>query len=94
MQILQKECESEIKPKHYHINQAKVGGKRINMINRREEVVYSRLRLGHTGLNDTLQIIGKSYGLCTMSNQGRCRTGILKSGPLLQSLSLTLNKHT
>ncbi len=30
------------------------------MTNRQEEVVYSRLRLGHTGLNDTLQIIGKS----------------------------------
>ncbi len=39
------------------------------MTNRREEVVYSRLRLGHTGLNDTLQIIGKSNGLCT-----RCQT--------------------
>ncbi len=39
------------------------------MTNRREEVVYSRLRLGHTGLNDILQIIGKSYGLCT-----RCQT--------------------
>ncbi len=39
------------------------------MTNRREEAVYSRLRLGHTGLNDILQIIGKSYGLCT-----RCQT--------------------
>ncbi len=48
MEIWQKEWESEIKAKHYHINQSNVGGKRINMTNRREEVVYSRLRLGHT----------------------------------------------
>ncbi len=34
------------------------------MANRREEMVHSRLRLGFTGLNDTLQIIGKSNGLC------------------------------
>ncbi len=39
------------------------------MTNRQEEAVYSRLRLGHTGLNDVLHIIGKSYGLCT-----RCQT--------------------
>ncbi len=65
MQLWQKGWESAIKAKHDHINQAKVGGKIINMSNRREKVVYSRLRLGHTGLNDTLQIIGKSNGLCT-----------------------------
>lgn len=33
-------------------------------VSRREEVVYTRLRLGHTGLNSTLQILGKSDGQC------------------------------
>ena len=36
--------------------------------NRREEVVYTRLRLGHTGLNSTLKMIGKGNGLCTECN--------------------------
>ncbi len=34
------------------------------MANRREEMVHSRHSLGFTGLNDTLQIIGNSNGLC------------------------------
>ncbi len=43
------------------------------MTNRREEVVYSRLRLGHTGLNDILDNREELWIMYKMSNQGRCR---------------------
>ena len=32
------------------------------------EVVYTRLRLGHTGLNSTVKLIGKGNGLCAECN--------------------------
>lgn len=35
------------------------------MTNGKEEIVYSRLRLGHTGLNATLKLVGKWNALCT-----------------------------
>ena len=34
-------------------------------LNGHEEAVITRLRLGHTGLNSTLAIIGKSNGVCS-----------------------------
>ena len=43
-----------------------VTGKRVNStsLSSREKVVYTRLRLGHTDLNATLQIVGRGYGSC------------------------------
>ena len=37
-------------------------------LNRNEEVVLTRLSLGHTGLNSTLAIIYKSNGVCSEYN--------------------------
>ena len=66
MQRWQTEWEAEVNARHYHKSQKTVTGKRVTSLSlyRREEVVYTRLRLGHTGLNATLQIIGSSNGLC------------------------------
>ena len=50
---------------HFHKIQKNGTGKRVSSLNlnRREEVVYTRLRLGPTGLNATLQIVGHGNGL-------------------------------
>lgn len=68
VQKWQREWEAEFNARHYHKYQKKVTGKRVTSrsLNRREEVVYTRLRLGHTGLNSTLHIVGKGNGLCIM----------------------------
>ena len=70
MQKWQDEWESDPKARQYHKVQSQVGGKRVSALgfDRREEVVYTRLRLGHTGLNSTLKMIGKGNGLCTECN--------------------------
>ncbi len=50
--------------------QSKVGVGREMCKNWREETVITRLRIGHTGLNKTLHLIGKhTNGLCTQCNQ-------------------------
>lgn len=66
MQRWQTDWEAEFNARHYHKIQKNVTGKRVTSLSllRREEVVYTRLRLGHTGLNATLQIIGNGTGLC------------------------------
>lgn len=66
MKRWQKEWETEPKGRQFFHVQSHVWGKRITSMgfNRHEEVVYTRLRLGHTGLNATLHILGKSDGLC------------------------------
>ena len=50
---------------YYHI-ESKVGGSRTcRNGSRREEVILTRLKLGHSGLNKTLQLMGKhDTGLC------------------------------
>ena len=70
MQRWQDEWESDMNARQYRQIQSQVGGKRVSSLgfNRREEVVYTRLRLGHTGLNSTLKLIGKGNGLCTDCN--------------------------
>ena len=70
MQKWQDEWESDPKARQYHKVQSQVGGKRVSALgfDRREEVVYTRLRLGHTGLKSTLKMIGKGNGLCTECN--------------------------
>ncbi|KAL2092947.1 hypothetical protein ACEWY4_010259 [Coilia grayii] len=62
----QDEWEANPKGRHYFSVQQQVGGKRITLVGlgRREEVVYTRLRLGHAGINATLHVLGKSDGLC------------------------------
>ena len=66
MQRWQTEWEAEVNARHYHKSQKTVTGKRVTSLSlyRREEVVYTRFRLGHTGLNATLQIVGTGTGLC------------------------------
>jgi hypothetical protein len=66
----QREWEAEFNARHYHKSQKNVTGKRVNSLNlnRREEVVYTRLRLGHTGLNSTLHR-GKGNGLCIVCQE-------------------------
>ena len=62
----QDEWESESSAGHYQRDQSSVGGKRITSKGlNRHEVVITRLRLGHTGLNSTLAIIGKSDSVCS-----------------------------
>ena len=70
MQKWQDEWESDPKARQYHKVQSQVGGKRVSALgfDRREEVVYTRLRLGRTGLDSTLKMIGKGNGLCTECN--------------------------
>lgn len=67
MNMWQDEWESDIKGRKYFNVQPQVGGKRITSVGlgRREEVVFTRLRLGHAGINATLHVLGKSDGLCT-----------------------------
>lgn len=59
----QDEWESESNAIHYHRNQNSVGGKRITALglNRHEEGIIPRLRLGHTGLNSTLSVVEVQY---------------------------------
>lgn len=45
--------------RHLHNIQKQVGGGRRASRSRREEAVLTRLRIGHTGLNKTLHMIGK-----------------------------------
>ncbi|KAI2646942.1 C-type lectin domain family 4 member F [Labeo rohita] len=51
--------------RHFHSVQSMVSKGRNSRGSRKEDCVHSKLRLGHTGLNSTLNIIGKhSTGLC------------------------------
>ena len=54
------------------LSQSSAGGIRITSkgLNRHKEVVITRLRLGHTELNSTLAIIGKSNGVMVQSCRG------------------------
>lgn len=51
----QKQWDEERKGRWFYRVQNKVGGMRTAGRNRNEERVISRLKLGHTGLNDTLR---------------------------------------
>ncbi len=57
--------DNELKGRHLYSVQPMVGRGRNSRGRRKEACVISRLRLGHTGLNSTLHIIGKHpTGLC------------------------------
>lgn len=57
--------DNEEKGRHLHLIQPLVGRGRNSFGRRKEDCIISRLRLGHTGLNSTMQIIGKHpTGLC------------------------------
>lgn len=65
----QEEWNMETKARMYYNVQKKVGGKRENNRNKKEEDIISRMRFGHTGLNSTLKIIGKhENGMCEVCN--------------------------
>uniref|UniRef100_A0A1A8L2C0 Reverse transcriptase domain-containing protein n=1 Tax=Nothobranchius pienaari TaxID=704102 RepID=A0A1A8L2C0_9TELE len=65
MKEWQKQWEKERRGRWLYKIQRRVGDMRNTGRSRREEVIVSRLRFGHTGLNNTLFIIGKhDTGTC------------------------------
>lgn len=55
----------ETKGRHLYAIQSKVGAVKNRGGNRKEEIVMTRLRIGHSNLNSTLHIIGKHpTGFC------------------------------
>lgn len=65
VQEWQERWDSGSKGRHLYHFKKEVAGCRLYRGNRREEVVITRLRLGHCALNKTLQMIGKhETGLC------------------------------
>lgn len=61
----QKQWEEERKGRWLYKIQRRVGERRATGRSRREGVVVSRMRFGHTGLNSTLLLMGKH-------NSGKC----------------------
>ncbi|CAJ1048534.1 hypothetical protein ANANG_G00129960%2C partial [Xyrichtys novacula] len=90
--------------RHFYRIQSQVGGGRVFGRSRKEEVAITRLRLGHTGLNSTLKIIGKHpTGNCRSCNLQEtvehvlmeCREyeserGVLKAGLKKENIGFTL----
>ena len=63
--VWQGKWDNELKGRHLYRIQDRIRVKRLGSGNRKEEVVLTRLRLGHSALNKTLQIVGKHRdGLC------------------------------
>lgn len=61
----QQSWDQEIRGRHLYSIQRRVGSEMSRGGSRREEVVMTRLRIGHSNLNETLHIIGKHpTGLC------------------------------
>ena len=56
----QNSWDSDSKGRTYYNIQKSISAQGVMRVNRREEVVMTRLRLDHTGLNKTLFIMGKS----------------------------------
>lgn len=68
--IWQKRWNNERKGRDVFFINPSVGGLRQGGRNRREEVILSRLRLGHTGLSKTLFVIGKHRnGECSVCKE-------------------------
>ncbi|XP_042577005.1 uncharacterized protein LOC122136668 [Cyprinus carpio] len=58
--------DNNLKGRHLYNIQKQVGKGRICFTNRKEDIIITRLRIGHSGLNHSLFIIGKHQsGLCT-----------------------------
>ena len=55
----QEQWDNEVKGRHLYNIQESIRVKRIGSGKRKEEVVLTRLRLGHSALNKTLQVVGK-----------------------------------
>ena len=61
----QEKWDNEVKGRHYYDSQKSIRVKKVGSGRRKEEMVLTRLRLGHSALNKTLQLIGKHQnGLC------------------------------
>ncbi len=57
--------DREVTGRHYYRIQEKVGCRRVCKGNNKTEGIITRLRMGHTGLNKTLHLIGKHpSGVC------------------------------
>ena len=52
--------DREITGRNYYNIQTNVSAHGVKRKNRREETMLTRMRIGHTGLNKTLFLIGKS----------------------------------
>ena len=64
-QMWQERWDGESKGRHLYNVQKSVKVRRVGSGQRREEIVLTRLRLGHSGLNKTLKLMGKhESGLC------------------------------
>jgi len=66
----QEQGDSNDTGRHLFCVQRNVGGRRSRDGSRREEAVLTRLRIGHSGLNKSLFIIGKHHtGACEFCSQ-------------------------
>ncbi len=65
MKKWQSNWDREEKGRHLYSIQQKVGRGKITGRNRMEEIIFTRLRIGHCGLNKCLHILGKH-------RSGRC----------------------
>lgn len=64
-QMWQDQWDGEVKGRSFHNLQKSIKVNRVGSGQRREEIVLTRLRLGHSGLNSTLNLVGKHQtGLC------------------------------
>uniref|UniRef100_A0A1A8H245 RNase H type-1 domain-containing protein n=1 Tax=Nothobranchius korthausae TaxID=1143690 RepID=A0A1A8H245_9TELE len=93
----QKQWEEERRGRWLYNIQRRVGGMRDTGRSRREEVVISRLRFGHTGLNTTLFMIGKhNTGQCVYCGEEetiahvvlQCRKYLAERRAMIQNLGL------
>ncbi len=51
--------DNDLKSRHLYNIQKQVGKERICFNNRKEDIIFTRLRIGHSGLNNSLFTIGK-----------------------------------
>lgn len=76
--IWQERWDEEETGRHMHNIQKQIKRGKVWGRNRREEIIITRLRIGHTGLNQSLKVIGKHpTGECEYCGQIETVTHIL-----------------
>lgn len=76
----QQSWDNATKGRHLYEIQRKVGISRSRGANRKEQVIISRLRIGHSNLNSTLLIIGKHpTGMCEQCQEAETVEHVLKT---------------
>ena len=95
LELWQESWDTSDTGRHLYSIQNKVSCKRVPAGNRREEIVLSRLRIGHTGLNHSLWRIGKHQtGSCSHCGIGEtvqhvlleCRQYAREREPLMNAV--------